>query len=108
MEQSYDPERAFTDELRGAHDRTARDGCALLVSFTLRAPTDAPLNAPTPAAIFLAFLHGSPQRGVRTEVHEHQLGVHLLRALSSSGAPPETSRSAATFLDALVTFRGTA
>jgi len=102
MEQSYDPGRVFGTELRVAHTRIEREGRARVASFTLQSPANASAHDPTPAAIFLAFLHGSHRPGVRSEVHEHQPGVRLLSALTSSGVHPETSPSTVSFFNALV------
>jgi hypothetical protein len=102
MEQSYDPKKEFSADLRFAHRRAEREGRARVASFTLKPPANATLHDPTPAAIFLAFLHCSQQNGVRSEVHEHQLGVYLLRALTSSGVPPGTYPQATSFFAALV------
>jgi len=102
MEQSYDPKQEFSADLRFAHRRAEREGRARVASFTLKPPANATPHDPTPAAIFLAFLHCSQRHGVRSEVHEHQLGVYLLRALTSSGVPPGTYPQAASFFAALV------
>jgi hypothetical protein len=102
MEHSYDLGRIFQADLLFEHQRADREGRARVASFTLTPPADATPQDPTPASIFLAFLRGSQRRGVCSEVHEHQLGVYLLRALTSSAIPPGTYPQAANFFVALV------